>query len=156
MPKLGLNAVCYFKVGGVSATGEWQPLSNIKDLTLDLQTGEADVTTRAAKGWRLKIGTLKEASIEFEMLWDVSDPSFSAVKNAFFANALIGILALDGPITVVGNEGLKADCNVLSFTRDEKLEDALSVKIKLTPTASTSPPQWVRTAVGGTLVVVES
>ena len=155
MPKLGLNAVCYFKVGGVSATGEWQPLSNIKDLTLDLQTGEADVTTRAAKGWRLKIGTLKEASIEFEMLWDVSDPSFSAVKNAFFTNALIGILALDGPITVVGNEGLMTDASVLSLTRDEKLEDAITAKVKLVPTCSVQPPQWVRTAAGGTLVNTE-
>ena len=156
MPKLGLNAVCYFKVGGVSATGEWQPLSNIKDLTLDLQTGEADVTTRAAKGWRLKIGTLKEASIEFEMLWDVSDPSFSAVKNAFFINALIGILALDGPITVVGNEGLMTDASVLSLTRDEKLEDAITAKVKLVPTCSVQPPQWVRTAAGGALINTEA
>jgi len=156
MQKLGLNAVCYFKVGGVAGAADWLPLSNLKDLTLDLQSGEADVTTRAANGWRLKVATLKEASIEGEMLWDTSDGGFTALKNAFFTNSLIGILALDGPLSVVGNEGLKADCNVLSFTRDEKLEDALTVKIKLSPTYSTQPPQWVRTQAGGTLIVVES
>ena len=156
MQKLGLNAVCYFKVGGVNGAGDWQPLSNLKDLTIDLQSGEADVTTRAANGWRLKVATLKEASIEGEMLWDTADGGFTALKNAFFTNSLIGILALDGPITVANNEGLKADCNVLSFTRDEKLEDALTVKIKLTPTVSTQPPQWVRTQADGTLVVVEN
>ncbi|MBA3936832.1 MAG: hypothetical protein H0X38_05170 [Planctomycetes bacterium] len=156
MQKLGLNAVCYFKVGGVASSGDWLPLSTLKDLTLTLEAGEADVTTRAANGWRLKIATLKEASIEGELLYDSADAGFTAVKNAYFSNALIGILALDGPLAVAGNEGLQCDASVLSFTREEKLEDALSAKIKLVPTYSTSPPSWVRTQAGGILVPAES
>ena len=155
MQKLGLNAVCYYKIGGVNGAGDWLPLNNLKDLTLNLESGEADVTTRGAKGWRLKVATLKEASIESEMLYDNSDPGFAAVRTAYFTNSLIGILALDGPITVVGNEGLMTDASVLSFSRAEKLEDALSVKVKLVPTVSTQPPQWVRTAAGSTLVNTE-
>lgn len=34
---------------------------------LNLEKGEADVTTRANNGWRATKGTLKEGSIEFEM-----------------------------------------------------------------------------------------
>lgn len=152
MQKLGLNAICYYRIGGVHGPGDWLPLNNLKDLTLNLESGEADVTTRGAKGWRLKVATLKEASIEAEMLYDNADPGFTAVKNAYFTNSLIGILALDGPLTVVGNEGLMTDASVLSLTRDEKLEDALSAKVKIVPTYSTQPPQWVRTAAGGTLI----
>lgn len=154
MQKLGLNAVCYYKVGGLASATDWLPLTNIKNLTLNLESGEADVTTRGANGWRLKVATLKEASIEGDLLYDTADAGFAAVRNAFFGNLLIGILALDGPITEVGNEGLRCDASVLSFSRDESLEEALSAKLKLSPTYSTSPPQWVRTAAGGTLVVV--
>jgi hypothetical protein len=152
MQKLGLNAVCYYRIGGVQGTGDWLPLNNLKDLTLNLESGEADVTTRGARGWRLKVATLKEASLEAEMLYDNADAGFSAIKEAYFSNRLIGILALDGLISVVGHEGLMADANVLSLTRDEKLEDALSAKVKIVPTYSTSPPQWVRTAAGSTLI----
>jgi hypothetical protein len=155
MQKLGLNAVCYYKVGGVAGTGEWLPLDNLKNLTLNLESGEADVTTRGANGWRLKIATLKEASIEGDLLYDTADVGCAAIRNAYFGNLLIGILALDGPMTEVGNEGLRCDASVLSFTRDESLEEALAAKIKIGPTYSASPPQWVRTAAGGTLVVVE-
>jgi hypothetical protein len=155
MPKLGLNAVCYFKTTGVDGAGEWQPITAIKDLSLNIETGEADITTRGANGWRLKIATLAEAGIEGELLWDSADASFNALKNAFFGKRLIGILALDGPITEVGNEGLRCDASVLSFTRDESLEEALSVKFKLAPSLSTTPPHWVRVQTPGILVIAE-
>ena len=56
--KLGMQAKLYVKVGGVAAVGPWSELGNVKDVTLSLETGEADVTTRANAGWRATIHAL--------------------------------------------------------------------------------------------------
>lgn len=50
--RLGMDAKLYYKTGGISGLGSWLPLGNTKDVTLNLETGEADVTTRANQGWR--------------------------------------------------------------------------------------------------------
>ena len=78
--KLGLDAKLFHGAAGTTATNE---MTNVKDVTLNLESGDADITTRAAKGWRISAATLKEASLEFEMVWDTSDDGFKAVKNAF-------------------------------------------------------------------------
>ena len=54
----------------------------MRDLTLNLETGEADITTRANNGWRATLATLKDGSIEFEMLWETRDAGFNALKTA--------------------------------------------------------------------------
>jgi len=154
--RLGLQAVTLFKVAGVADPGPWTPLTNLKDLTLNLETGEADVTTRGAQGWRLTASTLRDASIEGELLWvPDGDPGFAAVRNAFLAGRPIGILALDGGIERIGSEGLMADMSVMSFSRKEPLEEALSVDLTLKPTFSALPPQWVRVTAPGVVTPVE-
>ena len=81
--KLGMEAKLLFKVGGQAGGGAWTALGNTRDVTLNLEAGEADVTTRANAGWRATVATLKEASVEFEMVWDTADAGFTAIKNAF-------------------------------------------------------------------------
>ena len=51
-----------------------------------LQSGEADVTTRATSGWKASIATLKEASLEFGILYDTEDADFTAFRDAYFGN----------------------------------------------------------------------
>ena len=46
---LGLDAI--LMRGPAGSTGSTE-VKNVKDLTLNLESGEADVTTRATKGWR--------------------------------------------------------------------------------------------------------
>ena len=74
--KLGLDAKLYFCVAGIGGSPTWTELTNVKNVTLSLQKGEADVTTRANSGWKATAGTLKEGSIEFEMVWDTADAGF--------------------------------------------------------------------------------
>ena len=79
------------------------------------------------------------------MVWDTSDKGFTAIKDAYFGNSIIGIAAMDGPITGTssnGSQGLWADCMITDFSRDEPLEEALSVKVTAKPTYSTNPPVW--------------
>jgi predicted secreted protein len=137
--KLGMDAVLNFKSGGVGGAGAWTELANVKDVTLSLETGEADITTRANAGWRATVGTLKEASVEFEMVWDTADAGFTAIKDAFFNNAVIGLQVLDGP----AGEGLEADFSITNFSRSEQLEEALTVSITAKVTYDGTAPIWI-------------
>ena len=76
---LGLDAVLLR--GAAGSTGSTE-VKNVKDLTLNLESGEADVTTRATQGWKASIATLKEASLEFGILYDTEDADFTAFQEA--------------------------------------------------------------------------
>ncbi len=147
--KFGMDAKLYYVAGGVAQIGQgtppaaWAELSNIKDNTLSVESGEADVTTRANQGWKATLPTLKDANIAFDMLWNTGDAGFTALQQAWLNKQPIGILCLDGDRTVTGNQGLKADMAVLKFDRDEKLADAITVKVTLKPTFSSTAPSWV-------------
>jgi hypothetical protein len=141
----------FYCVAGIGGSPTWIELTNVKNVTLSMTKGEADVTTRANKGWKATAGTLKEASIEFEMVWDTQDQGFSSIKNAYFDGTLIGVAAMDGPVSgpnSSGSQGLWADCMITDFSRDEPLEEALSVKVTAKPTYSTNAPVWK--TIGGT------
>ena len=137
--KLGMEAVLKYKAGGQAGGGSWTALGNVKDVTLNLETGEADVTTRANAGWRATVGTLKEASVEFEMVWDTADPGFTAIKNAFFDNDPIGLQILDG----TSGQGLQADFSITNFSRSEALEEAITVSVTAKVTYSATAPSWI-------------
>ena len=137
--KLGMEAKLYFKSGGQAGGGAWTELTNTRDVTLNLETGEADVTTRANAGWRATVATLKDASVEFEMVWDTADAGFTAIKDAYLTNAPIGLQVLDGP----GGQGLQADFMITNFSRSEALEEAISVSVTAKVTYSATAPTWI-------------
>ncbi len=131
---LGLEAKLFHGAAGTTAATE---MTNVKDVTLSMETGEADVTTRAAEGWRLTAATLKEASVEFEMVWDPNDSGFSAIKTAYFNAEPLALFVSDG-----NGKGLDADFVVTSFSRSEPLEEALTVSVTCKPTLVNRAPTW--------------
>lgn len=141
--RLGMNAKLYYKVAGVADPGAWVLLGNVKDVTLNLEAGEADVTTRANAGWKAMVGTLRDGSVDFEMVWDSADAGFTALKNAFFNQAAIGLAVMDGGISTSGSQGLQADFSITKFSRVEALEDAIKVQVTAKPTYSATAPAWV-------------
>jgi len=133
--KLGMDAKVYYGAAGSTASTE---LINVKDVTLNLETGEADVTTRGNQGWRATVATLKNGTVEFEMVWDTGDAGFAAIKNAYFNNAPIALAILDGD----DGEGLDADFSITNFSRNEPLEEAITVSVTAKPTYATRAPAW--------------
>ncbi len=119
---LGMNAKLYYGTAGNPASTE---MTNVRNVTLNLEAGEADVTTRANQGWRATAPTLRECSVEFEMIWDPSDAGFAAVKNAYLTNGLIALKVLDKE----GGQGPDGDFSITSFTRSEELEEAITVSV---------------------------
>lgn len=140
--KLGMDAKLYYKIGGQSGGGTWVELTNCKDVTLNLEAGEADLTTRGNSGWRATVATLRDASVEFEMVWDTADAGFTAIKDAYLTNGTIGLQILDGPNDESGNQGLQADFMITSFSRSEPLEEGISVSVTAKVTYSQTPPSW--------------
>lgn len=131
---LGLDAKLLRGTAGQTGATE---VKNVKDLTLNMESGEADVTTRATKGWKASVATLKEASLEFSILYDTEDEDFQAFQTAYFSNTAIALFVTDGD-----GSGLDADWSITGFSLEQNLEDAVSVSVTAKPTASTRAPVW--------------
>ena len=148
MIKLGMNGKLYRNTGTYEAPA-WVEITNVKDLTLTLETGEADVTTRANNGWKASKATLKDGSVEFDMVWDTEDEGFSAVQSAFFGNTGLELAVMDGDIETEEAEGLRATFSVTKFDRKEPLEEAMTVSVTIKPTYAAHAPEWMTAAGGG-------
>lgn len=134
---LGLD--CELCRGEAGSKGE-TVMTNVKDVTLNLESGEADVTTRATKGWRASVATLKEGSLEFGMNYDPADADFTAIQTAFLSNTPLAFFVSDGQETA---HGLDADFSITAFNIEQPLEEAMTVSVTAKPTASTRAPAWV-------------
>lgn len=135
---LGLNGKMYYGNAGSTATNL---LANVKDVTLNLSKGEADITTRASQGWRSTVGTLKEGEVSFTMVWDTADAGFAAIQAAWENDTAIALLILDAESGT--GTGLDADFSVINFTRNENLEEAFTVDVSCKPVFLTRAPDWV-------------
>ena len=141
--KLGLDGKLYLNQGTYEAP-DWFEMTNVRDLTLNLEKGEADVTTRGNNGWRAIKATLKESSIEFEMVWDTADASFSAIFGAWMNNEDLELAVMDGDIEEPGAQGLRATFTVITCSRSEPLEEAMTASVTIKPGyAPEHPPEWL-------------
>ena len=139
---LGMNAKIYYGTNTTDTLTDLPELSNVKDVTLNLEAGEADVTTRANSGWRATAPTLRECTCEFEMVWKDSDAGFTAVKDAFLNATTLKLAGLTGDKGVANSEGPMGDFSITNFSRNEALEEAIMVSV----TAKLAKfDQWVKT-----------
>lgn len=119
--KLGLD--CTLTVDSVE-------IENAKDVTLNIEAGDADVTTRAAQGWRMHLPTLMDASIEFELLTGGADGT--KLATLFNSGAAVDV------VVGGGNVSFTAKMVVTNFGGSQPLEDAESVSVTLRPAPVTS------------------
>lgn len=140
--KLGLDAKM-FRNTGTYATPVWNEIKNVRDVTLSLETGEADATTRGNNGWRATVATLKDGSVEFDMVWDAADDDFTALRDAFLNKTALDMAVMDGDIATSGSQGLRASFMITNFSRNEPLEEAITASVTVKPTYSANPPEWM-------------
>jgi len=136
---LGLDAKLKYKAGGQAVGGDYTELTTARDVTLNLEKGEADVSSRGGGGWRATAAALKDASLEFDLIWDSGDAGFAAVKDAWFNGTLIAFQVLDAD----SGEGLQADFEIISVSRSEPLEEGLSVSVTAKVAYSATAPSWI-------------
>jgi hypothetical protein len=130
---LGMEAKLYF--GAASDTpatlnpSSLTELGNVTDVTLNMEAGEADVTTRANSGWRATAPTLRECTLEFEMVWKPGDAGFEAIKTAYLGSDEIAFAALTEAHAVAGSEGPVGNFSITNFSRSEPLEEGIKVSV---------------------------
>ena len=135
--RVGLECVLSRGASGAEI-GTLTAVTNVKDLSLSMEKGEADTSTRAAGGWRTTLGTLKSATLEFGMNFDVADADVDAFQQAFFNNTILAMAVLDA----TSCEGLLADWTITGFSVEQPLEDTQVVTITAKPAYVTRNPSW--------------
>ena len=126
---LGMNAGLYQDTAGSTDVELMTEVAHVKDVTLNLEAGEADVTTRSNGGWRATAPTLRECTVEFEMLWKPGDAVFDAIKNAFLNSSYVALAVLDQKNDVEGAQGPLGDFSIINFSRSEALEEGVMVSV---------------------------
>ena len=141
---LGLNSQLGYDVTGLEGGEVFVLAGNIKDLALNMEKATDDVSTRGGNGFRQVVATLKDGSVEFQMVYDTSDPTFTAFHNAYFltANEVIGLFVADGVLATIGTQGLKGDFMVTNFSITQNLEEANKVDVTAQLTFSSFTPVW--------------
>lgn len=135
MAKIGLDCKLYIGAAGALASTE---IGNVRDVTLNLEIGEEDATTREAEGWEVTELILFSASLEFEILWKTTDANFTTLRQAFFNKAAVALAALDG----AGGQGLDADFKIAKFTRSEPIKGIVTASVTAKPVYLTRAPSW--------------
>lgn len=140
MTKLGLTAKMYSN-SGTYGTPVYGELTNIRDLTLSDALAEADVTRRASNGWRETVGTLREISVEFEMVNIAGDSQIASIRSAYNTRTPVEYTIVDGDLTVPGTaRGVRALFVVTKCELTQELENAQMWSVTLKPTPATNPP----------------
>ncbi len=129
----------------------WIERKNVKDVTLNLSKEEADTTTREGNGWKQTAGTLKDGSVEYEMLWAAGDPLFDALQAAWANDTEVAMFIADGDESTPGTQGLAANFSVTNFTRNEPLAEAVTASVTLKPG---SYPSWYEVPAASDLISV--
>jgi hypothetical protein len=147
---LGLNAVTAENTG-TTAAPVWVTLVNVKDETLNMETALSDVTNRAANGWRLQVGTLSEASVDTQMIYqagsDVAQAEFANIRDAFLdkSRILMGFFDDDPAAASTTVNGLIGGFGVTNFSIGRQLEEAMMVDVTFTAREDDAGngPQWL-------------
>jgi hypothetical protein len=145
MSRIGLDAKLYRSASLLAAAdaaaangATWLEVEAVKDITLDVSSGEADVSSRTST-WKEYRSTLKDASLEVTMPVKPGDTDFAAIRDAWVARTPIALAVMSGPIATTGEEGAVGNWTVVSLSREEPLEDAQMYSLTIRPA---SQMQW--------------
>ena len=116
----------------------WNEIDLARDVTLNLEASEADVASRGNSGWRATRAALRDAGVEFDLVWDSDDAELEAIRDAYLNGTEIGLAVMDGDIATAGSEGFGTNFVITGFNRGEPLEEAVTVSVTAKP-ASRQP-----------------
>jgi hypothetical protein len=129
MPIAGREAKLYIDPDGADETA-WDEVTLARDVTLNAENVEAEVRDRSSAYSRALVG-LHDVSIEFSITYDQDDAEYEALRDAWEAGDDIGVAVCDGDIDTPGTQGFKADCKILNFSRNEGLEDSVTIDVTM-------------------------
>lgn len=142
MPLIGADCKLYIN-SGTFDTPVWDEVELVRDLQQQLEKGDAEVSHRGSGGWRIRIGTLKDGRLQFDIIWEPGNEEFDALQAGFNGNTLVDLAAMDGDIETPGSQGLRAEMSVLSFSRSEQLDGVVMASVNAAPGSIVNAPEWM-------------
>ena len=144
------NEAKLFHNTGTFAAPVWAEVTNIRDLTLNVEKTQLDASTRASK-WALTKTGLKKASVDFQMIFDAADTDYGVFRDAFFSEVAgedeLELAVMSEDIATVGAEGLHALFVTTTFNRNEPLDDLVLIDVAIAPTPTADAlPAWMEVA----------
>jgi hypothetical protein len=136
----GVDCKLYHNTGSYGSP-TWNEVPNCRDVTPDLTKTKADFSSRGSRFKRYR-GGLIDVNIQFSMIWDATDTDMEIFRDMFLNSTEKEVAVSDGAIATAGNEYLRAICECFKFTRNEPLDDAVTVDIELAPAPDTNAPSW--------------
>jgi hypothetical protein len=133
-----------------TTTPTWTELTNVRDVTRNLEKALADASTRLSD-YRQQVGTLKELSLDFQIVYDPDDELFQLLADHFDSDENLMLLDLDGSIDTIGTKGLQFDSQITKFGVSEALEDVGLVDVTAVVAYSTFVPTHVAVSTAGTV-----
>lgn len=109
-------------------------LNNVRDVRFDMVCDAEDLTPNDASGWKASTHGLRDMVISWSMVWDGADAGLQAIRDAYLQ---------DTPIVLWAMDGMAAVCTVLDFVRDERISNAIVVRVTAKPTLSDLEPSWL-------------
>jgi hypothetical protein len=128
--QLGMNG-SLMQGAAEAALSALSVIGKVKDLTLTLEAGEADITTRDNDGWEAIAATLRKCGAEFEVLYNPNDQGVQALKTAFLASTTLRMAVLSAAIATEGASGPVGDFVVSNFGRNEQLVEGMMVPVTI-------------------------
>ncbi len=100
------------------------------DVTVNLEWGEEDATTRASGDFEISEDVLLSHSIDFDMPVKDGDPDTAAIQEAFKTRSAIALLAVDKP----SGFGVNSDYRIRKFSRSEPIKGKMVYSVTAKPT----------------------
>lgn len=145
MAQTGLDLYTYL-ADAVTTPVYDNPVGKIKDESINLQRGLADVSDRGANGFRLQKPTLADGTVTLTMIYDPGDADFDEFESAYFNRTQVVLFLADGDASSTGTYyGLLAAFEISNFSLTRNLEDAHTVDIELVlarDSADDAAPTW--------------
>ncbi len=131
-----------FRNTGTYLSPVWTEITTVKDVTFNLTKGDADGSSRASS-WKGHLPTLKDMSLEYEILRTRLRTDCDALRDAFLNDTILDVAVADQAIATSGCEYLRADVFTMEFSRKEPLEGPVVIQIKQMPYVLDHEPAFV-------------
>jgi hypothetical protein len=129
---VGKDCKLYYNTG-THATPTWVEIKDAQDVSLPLEKGKAETSSRRSK-WKYFGAGLIEAGIDFDYLHNKgADTVFDALLDSFVNSTVKEFAAMDQAIATSGAQGLRFFGQVFQLNPSQQLEEGTKHSLNIAP-----------------------
>jgi len=128
---LGKDAKAYIE-GSSAGYANLVEMATVQSGKVNVETAEADTTTREGDGWGSSSPTIRKGTVELSCLSKTTeDASLTKIEAAAIAGNILEGAFLTGTTGVAGSRGPYGKWMISSFNRDEEIEGGIPFQVTL-------------------------